>query len=92
MGSPAPGAGYDTAMTVTALLFASLRDAAGVARVELELPETATVRDAAAELERRCAGLRLRGALCAVDERYAAPDRPLAGGETVAFLPPVAGG
>lgn len=79
-------------MKVTALLFASLRTAAGTGRVELELPPAATVRDAAEELERRCDGLRLRGALCAVDERYAAPDRPLAAGDTVAFLPPVSGG
>ena len=79
-------------MKVTALLFASLRSAAGTDRVELELPPAATVRDAAAELERRCGGLELRGALCAVEERWAAPDRALAAGETVAFLPPVSGG
>lgn len=80
-----------TAVRVTALLFAQFRVEAGRQRVELELPDGATVRTLAERIERDL-GLRLRGALCAVDERYADPDRPLEGGETVAFLPPVSGG
>lgn len=86
MSAPTP-----TAVRVTALLFAQFRVAAGRQRLDLELSDGATVRTLAERIESEFE-LDLRGALCAVDERYSDPDRPLVGGETVAFLPPVSGG
>lgn len=79
-------------MTVTVLLFADLRVQAGQARLELELPEAATVRAAAGRIESRLGDGRLHGAMCAVNERYADPATPLREGDVVAFLPPVSGG
>lgn len=79
-------------MTVTVLLFADLRRRAGADRLQLELPEPATVRAAAGRVEERLGDGRLRGAMCAVNERYADPATPLAEGDVVAFLPPVSGG
>jgi molybdopterin synthase sulfur carrier subunit len=80
-----------TSVRVTALLFAQFRVAAGRQRIEVELDGKATVRSLAERLQRDLP-LDLRGALCAVDERYSDPDLALHGGETVAFLPPVSGG
>jgi molybdopterin converting factor subunit 1 len=81
-----------TPMTITVLYFASLREQAGAGRQTLELPEGLRVRDLARHLEAAQPGLRLAGALCAINERYAAPDDPITAGDTVAFLPPVSGG
>ena len=80
-----------TSVRVTALLFAQFRVAAGRQRIEVELEGDATVRSLAERLQGDLA-LDLKGALCAVDERYSDPDVVLHGGETVAFLPPVSGG
>lgn len=77
---------------VTVLLFAGLRQAAGTGRVDLAWRPGLTVADAADALEAEHDGLRLRGSLVAVNEAYAAPDRALRGGDTLAFLPPVSGG
>lgn len=79
-------------MKIRALFFASLREQAGCDRLELELDDGVSVRELAATLEDRLDGLRLAGSLCAVNERYAAPDAELRGGDVVAFLPPVSGG
>lgn len=79
-------------MTVTVLLFAELRRHAGLGSLQLELPEAATVRSAAGRVEARLGRGRLRGAMCAVNERYADPATPLREGDVVAFLPPVSGG
>ncbi|MEJ2290064.1 MAG: MoaD/ThiS family protein [Deinococcales bacterium] len=79
-------------MTVTVLLFADLRVAAARERLELDLPAGATVRSAADRLEADLGTGRLRGVMCAVNERYASPTTALADGDVVAFLPPVSGG
>lgn len=79
-------------MTVTVLLFADLRRQAGANRLELELADAATVRALAGTVEERLGRGRLRGAMCAVNERYADPATPLHDGDVVAFLPPVSGG
>ena len=79
-------------MTAKVLLFSSYRDQAGARDLTLELPEGATVRDAAARLEAEHPGLNLRGALAARNEVYAGPDEVLEAGDTLAFFPPVAGG
>jgi molybdopterin synthase catalytic subunit len=81
-------------MHVRFLLFASYRDLTGVAEGGLELPAGATAGSAVA-------ALRSRGApwstlpdrpVVAVNEEYARLDRPLADGDEIALLPPVAGG
>lgn len=79
-------------MTLEILFFASYREQVGGNRVTLELPEGATVRRAAERLEAEYPELKLRGALAAVNETYAAPDETLSAGDTLAFFPPVAGG
>lgn len=78
-------------MRVKVLLFARLRREAGRDALDLELPEGATVRDAAREVEARL-GTSLRGCMAAVNEGYATPETALGAGDEVAFLPPVAGG
>ena len=79
-------------MNVVILLFASYRHQTGVRQLALALPTGATVRDAAKRLETDYPGLSLKGALCAVNERYVAPDTALQEGDTLALLPPVSGG
>lgn len=79
-------------MTVTVLLFADLRVAAGCSELRLPLPEAATVRTAADHLEQQLGEGRLSGVMVAVNERYAAPGTGLSDGDVVAFLPPVSGG
>jgi molybdopterin converting factor subunit 1 len=80
-------------MRVEVLLFAALRDEVGE-RLGVELSEGATVGALRAELERlHPAFVRYgRRALVAVNETYAHDPQPLAPGDVVAVLPPVAGG
>lgn len=78
-------------MRVTALLFARYRADAGVDRLELDLPDGATVRSAAEAVAART-GVELAGSMCAVNERYSRPEEGLGAGDRVAFLPPVSGG
>ena len=82
------------AVTVTALLFARLREQAGGDRFRLELPGGATVADAYAELRRLHPGLEARREIVrpAVNQEFAAWDQPLAESDEVAFIPPVSGG
>ena len=77
---------------ITLLLFASYRQRVGERELTLELPEGWSVREVAARLEADHPGLALKGALCAVNESYVSPDHKVAGGDTVAFFPPVSGG
>ena len=79
-------------MTVEVLFFASYREQVGKNQVTLTLPVGSSVREAAAALEADYPELKLRGALAAIDETYAAPDETLSEGVTLAFFPPVAGG
>ena len=80
-------------MTVTALLFASYADALGRDAVELDLSAGATVEDAVGRLRALPGGERLPSKpVVAVNCEYAALDRPLAAGDEVALIPPVAGG
>ncbi|HSD67706.1 MAG TPA: molybdopterin converting factor subunit 1 [Vicinamibacteria bacterium] len=81
-------------MRVRVRLFASLRDAAGVPEVPLDLPAGSP----AEEVWRRLAGdfpaLAPRRASLAVsvNRRYAAFDTVLQDGDEVVFIPPVSGG
>ncbi|HEX6533791.1 MAG TPA: MoaD/ThiS family protein [Gemmatimonadaceae bacterium] len=80
-------------MTVTALLFASYADALGRDRVSLTLPAGATVRDALERLRELPGGAHVPDApLVAINLAYARPDAPLAAGDELAVIPPVAGG
>ena len=77
------------------LCFAGARDVVGAAEVELELPSTATT--CGALLDHLCVrfpGLAPhRGSLrMAVNGAYAKLDEPVASGDEVALIPPVAGG
>lgn len=80
-------------MNVTVLLFASYADAFGRDRVELTLPADARARDVVAELTRLpTSGPLPPEPLVAVNQRYAAPDQPIAPDDEIAIIPPVAGG
>jgi molybdopterin converting factor subunit 1 len=81
-------------LTLTVLLFAKLRDAAGADSVPVELPASATVADlrrTLAETYPALAGLLERSAV-AVHHDFADADRPLSAGDEVAIIPPVSGG
>lgn len=79
-------------MRVSVLLFAGLRTAVGSQQLAFELPDGATVRQAAERLEAEHPEVSLRGVMCAVNESYATPASALTEGDVVAFLPPVSGG
>ncbi len=80
-------------MSVTVLLFASYAEALGSSSLQLDLAEGATVRQLLAGLRDRAGGRQLPPEpLVAVNERYAPSDRALRAGDTVAIIPPVAGG
>jgi molybdopterin synthase catalytic subunit len=74
---------------VTVRLFAMLRERAGASEVVLELPDGARVSDALAELSGLAGGLPL---VMAVNREYAREEQPLAAGDELALIPPVAGG
>jgi molybdopterin converting factor subunit 1 len=79
-------------MKVRVLVFASYADALGRDVLELELPAGATTAACIAQV-RRLAGDRVPPtALVAVNQRYATLAHPLADGDEVAVIPPVAGG
>lgn len=82
-------------MTVRILLFGHYRDIAPPdGSVALELPEGATIADAAARLaerDERLSQLLLRTRV-AVAAEFAEPGTILFNGDEVAFLPPMSGG
>lgn len=79
-------------MLVTVRLFAQLRVAAGTSEVPVTLAGGATAADAALALTAMYPALDVRGAMVAVNARYAKPTTTLADGDVVALLPPVSGG
>lgn len=77
------------------LYFAAVRDALDTSEEQLDLPDDVnTVAALAAHLEREHPALsgRLAGVRFAVNEEFAAPEAALRAGDTVAVIPPVAGG
>jgi molybdopterin synthase catalytic subunit len=70
-------------------LFAGLRDRAGTARIDLQLPHGATVADVWPALD---LGEEPPGLLYAVNKRYAETSLALEAGDEVALIPPVSGG
>lgn len=84
----------EPAMTIGVLLFASVREAAGVARVELALPPATTAGGALAALVARYPALAefAPSLRLAVNAEYADPGRRLAPGDELALIPPTCGG
>lgn len=81
-------------MRVRLLFFAQYRDAAGTEALDLELPPGADVAALVAAVRARGGGLEGLPAepVVAVNRSYATLERPLADGDEIALLPPVAGG
>jgi molybdopterin synthase catalytic subunit len=76
-------------MHVTVRLFAGLRERAGTARRELELPDGATVADVWPALD---LGEEPGGLVYAVNRSYTERGAALAEGDEVGLIPPVSGG
>jgi MoaE-MoaD fusion protein len=76
-------------MQVRVRLFAGLRERAGAAELELELPEGAVVGDALDRMRTLTDGVRV---VMAVNQEYADAEAPLHSGDEVALIPPVSGG
>jgi molybdopterin converting factor subunit 1 len=81
-------------MHVQAVFFASYRDLLGTSSLSLRLDEGATVADLIGHLRGRGEPFdRLpEDPAVAVNREYAPSGTPLASGDEVAFIPPVAGG
>jgi molybdopterin converting factor subunit 1 len=81
-------------MFVTIRLFARLREIAGAAELQRELPADATAETAWSSLAAEFGGLSeyQRTVSVAVNEEYAKFSTALRDGDEVAFLPPVSGG
>ena len=81
-------------MTVSVLLFAGAREAAGAEAATVELPLGATVAQLRAALAAACPALAplLPSCLLAVNAEYAAEGATIAPGDDVALIPPVSGG
>lgn len=79
---------------VKVLLFATLRDYAGVRSVELELPAQATIRDLEERLIEVYPGLGVVRAsmMAAINREFAADDQVVPDNAEIAFFPPVSGG
>ncbi len=78
--------------TVRVRLFAALRELAGASEVEVDGATVGEVVDALASRYGARFGDIARAGSVVVDGERTAPDRPLAGTEEVALLPPFAGG
>ena len=80
-------------VTVQVLLFASYAEALGQERLELSLPEPATIADVLSQLRSLPGGDRLPSKpLCALNLSQAQPDTAVRAGDELAILPPLAGG
>lgn len=79
---------------VTVLLFAQYAELGGGGRWELPLPTDATVAGLLAALRQAAGGAAALPdrPLCAINRRQAGLTDPIAPGDEVAFLPPLAGG
>ncbi len=81
-------------MKIRLQMFARARDLAGAESIELDLPESARVRDLRAALCERCPNLNpIAGSLfIALNDDYADDDRPVRAEDRAACFPPVSGG
>jgi molybdopterin synthase sulfur carrier subunit len=82
-----------TTIELQVLLFGRYAELFGAESLPLRLAPGATVEDAVKALREQPAGNLLpRQLLCAVNLRQVALDHPLAAGDELALLPPLAGG
>ncbi len=83
-----------TGIAVTVRLFASVRESAGTAAVNVRLGHGALVEDALNSASKAVPGVwKLPSKyMIAVNGQYAGPTTPLSDGDTVAVIPPVSGG
>ena len=80
-------------ISVHVLLFASYADSLGADALDLTLPAPATISAIVAHLRDLPGGNQLPAKpLCARNLTHATPDDPVAEGDEVAILPPLAGG
>ena len=81
-------------MKATVRLFAILREKAGTAELELELPERSTVADLLAMMESSYPNLSASAphTMIAVNTEYVESTHLLRDGDEVALIPPVSGG
>lgn len=81
-------------ISVAVLFFATLRDRAGISRLDVELPEGSLVSDLKSLLSDRFPDLAplMSSTLVAVNHEYADGMEALSTGDEVAFFPPVSGG
>ncbi len=80
-------------MNVSVQFFASYADSLGRSRMEVMLPEGATVLDLARFIAAMPgAGFLPPSPLIAINQMYAGPSTRLTSGDEVAVIPPVAGG
>jgi len=79
-------------ISVRARLFASYREAAGTARLDVELPSGSTVGDLLERLAQRIPALKTAKGMVALNQVYVSPEAELHEGDEVAFIPPVSGG
>jgi molybdopterin converting factor subunit 1 len=88
-----PGTSSIGGMRVSVRLFAGLRERAGTDRLEVELPDEASVADVLAAMADTPVGaLRPRECVVAVNREYASADERVHAGDEVALVPPVSGG
>ncbi len=79
---------------IKVLFFATLRDRAGTKSVEIEISDSATVRDLKENIARQFHGLEpsLKTAITSINHEYAAEDAVLPANAEVGMFPPVSGG
>jgi MoaE-MoaD fusion protein len=75
-------------------LFAILRERANTSELDLELPDGATIANAAGVLSEKLPAIQpfLPRIAYALNESYVKPDAPLRDGDELALIPPVSGG
>jgi MoaE-MoaD fusion protein len=80
-------------VTVSVRLFAGLRERAGTDRLDVELPDGATVGELLDALAGTPVGpIGPRQCVVAINREYADAGQPIAAGDEVALVPPVSGG
>jgi molybdopterin synthase catalytic subunit len=77
---------------VTVRCFATVRELLGGDVFDLDVPPGTSVRGLKAILAERAPALAQLAVACAVNRAYAEPERVLAEGDEVAFIPPISGG
>jgi molybdopterin synthase catalytic subunit len=80
-------------MRISVRLFAGLRERAGAASIEVELPDDARAGDVLAAMAGTPVGALEPGqCIVAVNREYARPDEPVSAEDEIALIPPVSGG